>query len=185
MNSNRNRKKISVSHVDVRLSISFLLLKLIFADLITTLFFAFIYTVLIATGFITYVNPLAPSFTIIVFIIGTFMETLLTIYIILEWLSEYYEISPYAVTHRHGVIFKKEDRYGFQNIKQVRVEQGLMGNFLNYGTIVLFDWRLSKYAELYSVHNPMRHMKILEELLPNVDEHKSTIREHIVEKDSS
>ncbi len=184
MDPNNNRKKISVNHVHVRLSISFLLLKLAFADLITTIFFAFIYTLLITTASISYISPLDPLFTITVFILVTLIETFLTLYIILEWLSNFYEISPYAVTHKYGVIFKKEDRWGIQNIKQVGLEQGLVGNFLNYGSIVLFDWRLNKYAELYCVHNPLRHVKILEQLLPNIDEHKSTIREHLIEKDN-
>lgn len=183
MSPNNNRKKISVGHVHVRLSISFLLLRLAFVDLLTTLFFAFIYTLIVTTFSVSNINSLSPALTITIFIVVKVIESLLTLYILTEWLSDYYEITPYAVIHKYGVIFKKEDRWGIQNIKQVRLEQGLMGNFMNYGSILLFDWRLNKYAELYSIHNPVRHVKILEQLLPNIDEHKSTIREHLVEKD--
>ncbi|GIW57433.1 MAG: hypothetical protein KatS3mg083_378 [Candidatus Dojkabacteria bacterium] len=32
---------------------------------------------------------------------------------------------------------------------------------------------------MYAIHNPHRYVRILEELLPNVDEHKSIIRDEI------
>jgi membrane protein YdbS with pleckstrin-like domain len=174
---------IPVTHVNVRLSISFLVLKLITADVLVTVLLAILYVALVPTNLISSIHLTTPANTLLVFIVLTFGETILTIYIIMQWLSEYYEISPYAVTHKRGVLFKKADRYNMQNIKQMKVEQGVVGKLLNYGTVVLFDWRLSKYAELYAVHNPMRYTKILEKLLPFIDEQKSILREHILESD--
>ena len=176
-------KKICVDHVNVRISIAFLVLKLIFADLLTTVVLILLYSAVFQTGLQRWLPNLGPSTGLMAIIVLTIIESVLTIYVVLEWVSEYYEISPHDITHKRGVIFKKVDRYGIQNIKQVVVEQGVLGKMFRYGTLNLFDWRLSKCAELYAVHNPMRYMKILEGLLPNVDEHKATVRTSLTEEE--
>ena len=170
----RGEKKIPVDHVNIRLSISFLVMKLIFADFLVTIILIVGYYVLFPTGLFEELRLTDPVIGFGAIILLTIVESMLGMYIVLEWVSEYYEISPYAVVHKRGVLFKKEDRYGMQNIKQVTLVQGFFGRILNYGTINLFDWRLSKCAELYAIHNPHRYTRILEKLLPNVDEHRST-----------
>lgn len=183
MSEAKEVRQICMSHVNVRLSVSFLVIKLVVTDMITAIVMVVAYSFLGPSGFIGKSIAISADYILILLVFLTFMETILTVYVVMEWLSEYYEISPYTVSHRRGVIFKKQDRYSIQNIKQVRIIQGVMGRVFNYGTIVLFDWRLAKTAEMYAVHNPMRYVRILEELLPNVDEHKSTVRAHIVERD--
>lgn len=174
MEQHKEKKKICVDHVNVRISISFLVLKLIVADVVTTVILVLLYSAVFQTGLQQWIPAATPSVGLLGIIILTVIESLLTIYVVLEWVSEYYEISPRDIAHKRGVIFKKVDRYGIQNIKQVVIEQGVLGKMFHYGTLNLFDWRLSKFAEMYAVHNPVRYLRILESLLPNVDEQKST-----------
>lgn len=173
------RKKIQIDHVNVRMSISLLVLRLIITDMITTGIIIIVLFLFSQSNLTNIFNVNSNIYGFVAFIVLTIFETLLTIFIVLQWLCEYYEISPYAVSHKRGVIFKKEDRYGLHNIKQVVLIQGVFGKFFNYGTLTLFDWRLDTCAVMYSIHNPHRYVRILEELLPNVDEHKSIIRDEI------
>ncbi|MBI2442343.1 MAG: PH domain-containing protein [Candidatus Levybacteria bacterium] len=170
----KETKKISVDHVNVRLSISFLVMKLIFADSFTTIALVALYYILSSFHLLELLDVNNPAFGIAGLIAVTIIESCLTVYVVLQWVSEYYEISAYNIAHKRGVFFKKVDKYGIQNVKQVKITQSVLGRVLNYGTVSIFDWRLSKMADLYAVHNPMRYLRILEGLLPNVDEHKDT-----------
>lgn len=176
-------KRLQVTHVNIRQSISFLLMKFISIDILSALIFIAIFAGIQSTDIVSNTDFPVISYTYVMLIILSLGALFLNVYVVLEWLNEYYEITPHAVFHKRGVFFKKEDRYTFQNIKMISIEQGVFGKMLNYGTIVMLDWRLQKYADLYLIHNPMKYLHILEEVLPNVDEQKSTIREHVIERD--
>lgn len=174
MASQEKVKKICVDHVNVRISIAFLVVKLLVADVITTLLLILLYSALFSTGLQDWLPVADPSFGLVSLILLSLIESILTTYVVMEWVSEYYEISPHGIAHKRGVIFKKVDHYGIQNIKKVSISQSVLGRLLNYGTLTLFDWRLDKSAELYAIHNPLRYVHILETLLPHVDENKET-----------
>ena len=125
----------------------------------------------------------ADRFSLYVFIFLVFVKIVLSIYIVLEWLNEYYEVTPAMIYHRRGVVFKKEEKVPLTIIWQVELSQGVLGKLLNYGTINLFDQRFNKHMNLYLIHNPIRYYKILEELIPRLEERRDTIREHILETD--
>lgn len=174
MASQEKNKKICVDHVNVRISISFLVVKLLVADIITTLLLVLLYSALYSTGLQQLLPITDPAFGLVSLIVLSIIESVLTTYVVMEWVNEYYEISPHGIDHKRGVIFKKVDHYGIQNIKQVKITQSVLGRMLNFGTLTLFDWRLDKCAEMYAIHNPVRYVRILEALLPNVDEQKET-----------
>lgn len=182
MDPQKDKKKICVDHVNVRVSIAFLVLKLLVADIITTFLLVILYSAVFVTGLQQWLPADHPAWGISGIILLTMVESVLTVFVVLEWVYEYYEISPKGIAHKRGVIFKKVDRYGMQNIKQVTISQGIFGKTLNYGTVTLFDWRLDKCAEMYAIHNPRRYLRILEELLPGVDEQKETFGS--IEKES-
>ncbi len=100
-----------------------------------------------------------------------------------RWLEEYYEISDHSIMHRKGFLFKKEEEISFKHIRAVKLEQGLLGRILNFGTIVLHDWDMRRDFILYQIHNPNRYKQVLVDLIPNVDVDKITLREHIIEPD--
>ena len=68
-------------------------------------------------------------------------------------------------------------------IWQVELSRGILGTLLNYGTIDLFDQRFNKHMSLYLIHNPLRYFRILEDLIPKLEERRETIREHVLETD--
>jgi uncharacterized membrane protein YdbT with pleckstrin-like domain len=174
MEKEKEKKKISVSHVNVRLSISFLVIRILFADLLTTIVLFALYSLLFSANTYTEVQFFRPEYTIFSFILLTLIESFFTIFVVVQWINEYYEISPYEVTHKRGIFFKKQDRYSLQNIKQVTLHQTFFGKMFNYGTINLFDWRLDKCATLFAVHHPVKYLNIFEELLPHGDAQRDT-----------
>jgi membrane protein YdbS with pleckstrin-like domain len=175
------RKRIYVTHVNIRLSIFFLLLKLISIELVAGFVIIIWY---VALAF--YVTTLQIMHVVIqygfpVFILLVLLKTFITIFLIMQWLNEYYEISAKVIQHRRGIIFRKVEEYPTEDIKFVEVDQGLFGRMFNFGTISLLNVRRVEYAQMYLIHNPLRYAQVIEEIVPNLVERKRLIRRHIHE----
>lgn len=176
------KKEIIVSHVTIRQSISILLLKLIVLEIMAAVFFIIFQMVLFSPQFssiFSYIHVYGIGF----FLFAVTVKIILTIYIVLLWLNEYYEITPASVRHRSGIIFVKKEKLALDDIQSVTLSQGLFGRLLNFGTLSLYDWKWRKYEHLYAIHNPMKYIEIVESLLPGIDEERSIIREHVLEKE--
>jgi len=112
-----------------------------------------------------------------------FGKTIFLLYIIMQWLNEYYEITTTEVVHKKGFLTRKEQRHKLEHIGKVNIEQGIFGRIFNFGTLRLFNWTTEKEVFLYLIHNPMKYQHILQELLPEADQSRSVFREHILEPD--
>lgn len=174
---------ITVTHVNIRESISILLLKLITLD-----FMAAIFTILFFT--VVSFNPSASmnekilSYNVFFFIVLGALKIGFTVYVILLWLNEYYEITPKAVIHKKGLFYRDSQRYELEFVRTIKVYQGLFGRILNYGTIELHDIRRNKRVEMYLIHNPNRYVHILEKLIEDPHEERHEFRRHIFEKEN-
>lgn len=175
--------KIVVSHVTIRQSIFFLVIRIMAIELIAA-------TALI-TFHIFFFNPQLQQgilgslaqFNIPVFIFLVIAKSALLIFIIMQWVDEYYEITTKDVVYRRGFFIKKEDRHKLEHIGYINLEQGALGRMFNYGTVKLFNWTTEKEILLYLIHNPRKYQHILEELLPEADKSKKVFRDHILEPD--
>ncbi|MBI3888120.1 PH domain-containing protein [Candidatus Microgenomates bacterium] len=101
----------------------------------------------------------------------------LSIYIVLLWLNEYYEITPENIIHKRGIIFRKSEMYRLSKVREIKVHDSFLGELLNFATITLYDIRLQKYLDLYLIHNPKRYERILKTLRPSLE--VQTDRVHI------
>ena len=176
-----DEKNIHISHINVRTSISLLLLKLILAEVMTAIFIVVLHVSLLASGITLFFDTI--YFVSIFFGILVFLKILLTIFLVLVWLNEYYEITSKLIYHRSGVIFETEKKFPLSHIGSIRVYQGIFGKIFNFGTISLYDPRRNKQDDMYLIHNPMRYATIIEELLPQAEEEKHTLRGSMVEED--
>lgn len=179
---NKKNEGIAVSHINIRQSISILLLKLIALDAIASAAFIVFRTTLLSTQIsdtFPYIDFYASRF----FLLGVVFKILITIFIVLKWINEYYEIYPNLVRHKSGIIWIKKEQFTLRDIQYVEVEQGLIGKLLNYGTLSLFDWKMHQHQYLYNIHNPMKYLKVVETLLPGIDEEKHIIRERVMEEE--
>lgn len=175
------KRKIAVTHVNIRLSISFLLMKLLSIELM-----AGVVIVMWHVGLSFYVSNISLLHTIIRFglpilIFLVLLKAFITTFVILQWLNEYYEISAEVIKYRRGIIFRRVDDYPIADIKFIDVEQGLFGRLFNFGTITLLNIRRVEYAQMYLIHNPMRYAQVIEDIVPNLVERKRVLRSHIHE----
>lgn len=173
---------IFVSHLTVRQSITILISKLILIDVITAVIFLVSHSILFSTNVNESLNINQNAYNVGIFLILIFAKIALTIYLVLEWLNEYYEIKPDEIIHKKGVIFRKVKRHDLALIRAAKVERGLIARLLNYGTINLYDIRLNKDIGLYLIHNPLKYLLTLESIIPDLEEEKHFFaREKVLE----
>lgn len=173
---------LQVTHVNIRLSITIMLFKLIFVEIVAAALVIIFHSALFLFNGQTIPVVSTIMFTIPLFLALITLKTAMSVFIILQWLNEYYEITPKMIFHPRGFLLKKEAKYPLSQIGMVDVRQTLLGRFFNFGTIGLFDLRRNKYEDMYLIHNPMRYAEIIEHLLPQINERKEVVREHIVER---
>ena len=101
-------------------------------------------------------------------------------YVVIEWLEEYYEISPTHIRHCRGIIWRKIDNYQISHIRSLGLRQGFFGRVLNYGNIWFFDREMRREHELFAIHNPTRYLNILRPLCENANVEDETVREHVI-----
>lgn len=179
----KHEKKIFVTHLNVRQSIFLMLLKLISLELIFVLMFLIFVTFLSTSSLSDQLKFSIISHIKFVFIPLALIKIFLTVYVVLLWLNEYYEIKTDMIVHKRGIIWRKEEHYPARQIREVKIHQGTLGRVFQFGTVTLFDWDLAKYKTLYLIHNPLKYARILETLLPKASQGKDVIREKIVEKE--
>lgn len=161
--------KITLTYVNIRQSIAILLSKLILTDLILAVIVVGFYYVLVqGEKFNLPFSTDTLAFFIMFAVIGI-IKIFTSIYVVLKWLNEYYEITPEFIVHKQGIIFKKSDHYKIELLRRVSVQDSFLGQLLNFATITLFDIRLNKYLDMYLVHNPNRYAKILKQLKPEIE----------------
>ncbi len=175
--------KISVSHINIRQSIFFLLLKLVILDLFAVFLILVFFTSLSASVISSDIKLKLISYNLPVFLILGFIKIVITLFVVLQWLNEYYEVWPNSIIHKKGIIWKKEEKHTFGHIRLIKIEQGIWGRLLTYGTLSLYDYSLRRYASLYLIHNPIKYFHILDDLLPKAQKEKEVLREHIFERE--
>lgn len=177
------KENIVVSHINIRQSISILIIKLIAVDIFSAFIIGLVFvTVNVAeTSLRLGIDPLVSTFGF--FFIMAFLKLILSAYIILDWLNEYYELTPKSLIYRRGIIFVREEHVNFSDVRKMVLIQGLFGRILNFGTIEIYDFLMKKTMNIFLIHNPIRYEKILLDLIPEVEEEKFVVREKVFEKE--
>jgi len=177
-------EKIYVTHINIRQSIFFLLLKLIFLD-VTAAFIAILYFSSVTNKFVPEViNSAILSYNLPFFLILVFLKIALTIYIVMRWITEYYEIWPHVLMYWSGIVWRNQEKHPFSQMRSVKVEQGFFGRIFGFGTIHLYNWYLEKYTSLYLIHNPIKYFHILEGLLPKSEKDREIFLGNTASKES-
>lgn len=176
--------KIYVTHINIRQSIFFLVLKLILLDMMAAVL-AILYFSSVANKFMPEVfNSAILSYSLSFFLALVFLKFALTIYIVLGWINEYYEVWPTILTHRKGIIIKDEEKHQFSQMRSVRLEQGFFGKIFGFGTISLYNWYLRTHTSLYLIHNPVKYFHIIENLIPKTTKEKEVFLDTAISEES-
>ncbi len=186
---NEGKKKgLIVTHLTIRQSITFLILKLFLIELMAAGAIVVFHSFFIYTNISELARNADVSFQIFnvpIYIFLVIFKTLFTIYIITLWLNEYYEITSTEILHRSGFFIKREQRYQFEHLGSVDLDQSFFGRIFNYGSLKFYNWALEKEISMYLIHNPNKYYLILKKLLPETDREKKIFREHIIEEDET
>lgn len=166
-------KKLTLTYLNIRQSIAILISKLILIDLILAVIVIAFYFMLVQGN--QFLNGLSQSVFLFFFGIIGIIKIALTVYVILKWLEEYYEMTPEYIVHKHGLIFKKQEQYRLDHVRRMTVQDSFLGELFNFGTITLYDIRFNKYLDLYLIHNARRYAKVLKELLPELETKEDSV----------
>lgn len=177
------KTQIVVSHITIRQSIFFLHLRLVALEIISALGLIVFLFVIFSRNLPGDFERMIIEFNIPLFILLAVIKLSFTIFIIISWLNEYYEITPKEVVYRKGLLIKKEERHLLKHIGEVTIEQGVFGRIFNFGTLKLYNWASERNVYLYLIHNPLKYEHILEEITPDADKEKKLLRQHLVEEE--
>lgn len=162
-------KGLTLTYLNIRQSIAILISKLVVIDLIlAAMIVSFYYLLVESDKYIVGISRNEVIFLTAFGLVGLF-KTVITAYVVLRWLNEYYEITPEYIIHKHGLIFKKQEHYRLDHVRRIEVQDSFLGEMFNFGTITLFDIRFNKYLDLYLIHNARRYAKVLKQLLPHLE----------------
>lgn len=176
------KKEIVVNHINIRQSISILLFKIIMLDFIGAAFTSLYFSLVTFTPSTSIVSSLI-SFNVLYFVLLGLAKLFFTIYIILSWFNEYYEVTPNVVIHKKGFFKRDEEELRLSIVRALKLYQGFGGRIFNFGSIELFDERRNKRMELYLIHNPHRYINIIEKLIKEPNEVRHIIRPHLFQED--
>lgn len=169
-------KEITLTHLNIRQSISILLGKLVFIDIIAAVVIISIYFGIVTGGnWLNYNEANTILFFSAFLGIGA-LKVVIDALAILLWLNEYYEITPEYIIHKKGILFRKTEQYRIDHVRVMDVADSFFGELLNYGTITLYDIRLQKYLDMFMIHNPRRYAKIIKTLRPEIEIKEDSIR---------
>jgi len=169
--------KICVTHINIRQSLFFVMLKLFVLDMMATILAASYLYLALNNNLPEIFNHTMQSYNLLFFFPLFLLKLSLTIYVILAWVNEYYEIWPDFLWHKKGFVLKHEEKHPLAHIRSIKIEQGVLGKFFGYGTIVIYNWYLKKYACMYLIHNPVKYFHIIEGLIPKTEREKEIFQE--------
>lgn len=169
-------KGITLTHLNIRQSISILLGKLIFLDIVAAILVIAVYFGVVTGGdFLNFSYQNTYLFLGLLILIGI-IKLILDSYAILEWLNEYYEITPEYIISKKGIIIRHEERHRIDNIRDLDISRSLLGNLFNFGTITIFDDRMHKDLDMNYIHNPLRYVEVLKRVNPNIEKKEDKLR---------
>lgn len=164
-----NGKEITLTYLNIRQSIAILLAKLVAIDLIFSIIIIVLYVALVQGGAVTEFAASNIFVFLTAFGLAGIIKILIAVYVVLQWLNEYYEMTPEYIVHKHGVIFKKQEHYRLDHVRGMDIQDIFIGELFNFATITLYDIRLNKYMDMYLIHNARRYAKILKQLRPRIE----------------
>jgi len=154
-------------------------MKIVFLDIFSAVVVGAMYLTLNFTEISMYIGLDTAVTTFSFFLIVAVIKISLSMYVVLDWINEYYEVTPSELIYRRGVIYVKEEKVRFSDIRKIELRQGLLGRIFNFGNLILYDFMLKKDLEAFLIHNPQRYLKILSDLIPDLEITKSVVRESI------
>jgi hypothetical protein len=97
------------------------------------------------------------------------LKITITVFVVLQWLNEYYEITSEYIYHKKGLIFRTTQEYRIDQVRRIEIKDSFLGELFNFATVTFFDIRLNKTVDFYLIHNPTRYINILKQIKPTIE----------------
>lgn len=160
---------ITLSHLNIRQSITILLAKLITIDVVVAALVIGFYWLLSLIGDYFELDTWHTFIFLLGFILAGIFKISITVWVVLLWLNEYYEITPEYIYHKKGLIFRTTQEYRIDQVRRIEIKDSFLGEIFNFATITFFDIRLNKTIDFYLIHNPTRYINILKQIKPTIE----------------
>lgn len=100
-----------------------------------------------------------PTYTFMMWtiVIMQLFNVFLVIRLMISWLFTFYIIRPREVIFVQGLIYRKETKYEFEHLERIDVHQGIIGRWLHFGTLVVYNHDLIKEVYIYDIPNPQKY----------------------------
>ena len=89
----------------------------------------------------------------------------LAISLLLRWHFHFTEVNRDGISKHSGILHKKVQKYVCKFVEIVTVEQTLLGQLLNFGTLELYDPALKEQVTLLNIANPKKNGRLIEMLI--------------------
>lgn len=97
-----------------------------------------------------------------------------TVRILLRWIGHYYIIKSGEIVFVEGIINRKQNMYPLKHIESITCDQSPIEQLFHFGTIKLYNPYLQEYIHLEGINNPHKHIRIIEEAMPELDTEPTT-----------
>lgn len=179
-----SKSAFEVTHVNIRTSIVFVILKLLVLDILASAT-ALVFFGVISSGYLSnQISFFLISNSAFYFLILAAVKIVFTLYVVIQWLNEYYEITPQRIVYRRGIFWRKVDVYDYAHVRSLGIQQGVLGRIFNFGSLSIYDRGVYKYYYLSYIHNPQRYFKLLQNLCPDADMEKDVVREQVHDEEN-
>jgi len=96
------------------------------------------------------------------------IQIILTVFVVLRWVYNYYEWSDEQVIHHTGILILHEKSMYFKEAKEIILRQGIFGRLLRYGNIDLLSSNAETLISLSRISKPQRYINVLRKQLTEV-----------------
>lgn len=98
--------------------------------------------------------------------------------IVLKWMSTIYILQEKQLVMRFGIFNATEKMYDLRNIRNVSINQNILGKLFNYGDLVIITSASGGYQEkiyLSGITNPKKYKHHLQECFELKDEKPQSV----------
>lgn len=95
------------------------------------------------------------------------------LYVVLSWVMQYFVIREHDVIKKSGILIINESEMDLEEVDSVKVHQGVLGRFFDFGRIELHNPRVGETMVLESVKHPHQIANKIESLVFEYKQHRA------------
>jgi membrane protein YdbS with pleckstrin-like domain len=156
-----NIKNNNTTHYEIRQHLIFLVVKIIFFEILITILHIILDEAILTHRFHD-MWIWSMSGQVRELIMMHTITTIVIIYLVWQWVTNYYSINESTITHESGIITKQNNSIDVNGIQEIDYMQGFWWRLFNYWTLIVI--------------NPLAHWKIYLKKIPKPNYYAKLIK---------